>query len=546
MRRIALSLLVLVAVAGLLVVAAWAIDTSQHEGRVPRNVTLAGQGVGGMSRDEVAAVVARLAPRYAGTTVEVDAAGGGFSAAATDLGLVVDEARTVQAALTLDRRGAALTQLREWIGSFVGGRPAPVHVGVDRGAVYRVVATNDTGRTPPTEPSVREEKGRLVAVAGKPGRGIDAARVIEALPAAATRGTPLTLTVERGDVPPRFSLADARRLAAAGEAATDRPLPVTVDGKPASVEPAPLRSWLRTQPADDGLRLVVDAARATAQLGELLPAVGTPPVETRFEVVGDAVQIVPGRAGTGCCGPDAGARVDRAVQARLEGVLGAEPVALPARRVDPKLTAEKAAALGINEQVGTFTTNHKPNQPRVSNIHRIADLVRGQFIEPGGTFSINDFVGKRTVEKGFVVDAVIEEGRFTESVGGGISQFATTAFNAAFFAGLEFAEYQSHSIYISRYPYGREATLSYPHPDLKIRNPSPYGVLIWTSYTDRSITVTLYSTRWAEVAQTAQTTQPRGPCTRVRTERTRRFLDGTTKVDHVSALYRPEEGVNCT
>ncbi len=196
--------------------------------------------------------------------------------------------------------------------------------------------------------------------------------------------------------------------------------------------------------------------------------------------------------------------------------------------------------------MGTFTTSHKPNEPRVTNIHRIADLVRGRVIGPGQTFSVNNVVGRRTVDKGFVVDKVIEDGKFEEEVGGGISQFATTAFNAAFFAGLEFEEYQSHSIYITRYPYGREATLSYPRPDLKIRNPSPHGVLVWPTYTGTSITVTLYSTKWVEASQTGQATEPKPPCTRVRTQRTRRFLaDGATKVDHVVALYRPGEGVNC-
>ena len=39
----------------------------------------------------------------------------------------------------------------------------------------------------------------------------------------------------------------------------------------------------------------------------------------------------------------------------------------------------------------------------------------------------------------------------------------------------DFVEYQAHSIYITRYPYGREATLSYPHPDLRIRNATPNG-----------------------------------------------------------------------
>jgi vancomycin resistance protein YoaR len=173
-------------------------------------------------------------------------------------------------------------------------------------------------------------------------------------------------------------------------------------------------------------------------------------------------------------------------------------------------------------------------------------MLRGTLIQPGKTFSVNDAIGRRTADKGFVAAPVIEEGRFAESIGGGISQFATTLFNAAFEAGLDFGSYQSHSIYISRYPYGREATLSYPAPDLEIENSSPHGVLIWPTYNDTSITVTLYSTKFADVKQTGQSQAPRGNCTRVTTERTRTWLsDGRTTVDKVFATYRPAEGVNC-
>jgi vancomycin resistance protein YoaR len=141
---------------------------------------------------------------------------------------------------------------------------------------------------------------------------------------------------------------------------------------------------------------------------------------------------------------------------------------------------------------------------------------------------------------------VIQEGLFAEDFGGGVSQFATTLFNAAFLAGLEFPEYQSHSIYLTRYPYGREATLNYPHPDLKIRNSTPHGVLIWPTYSSSGITVTLYSTKYWKTSQTGQTKSPSGVCTRVRTERTRvRLSDNVTKKDAVFATYRPEEGVNC-
>ena len=115
-------------------------------------------------------------------------------------------------------------------------------------------------------------------------------------------------------------------------------------------------------------------------------------------------------------------------------------------------------------------------------------------------------------------------------------------FNARSSAGSTIAEYQSHSEYIDRYPYGREATISWPNPDLKIKNTTPYGVLIWTSYTDTSLTVTLYSTRFVTGEQTDQTKTPDGPCTRVSTERTRTYVDGHTAVDHVVGALPARRG----
>ncbi len=46
---------------------------------------------------------------------------------------------------------------------------------------------------------------------------------------------------------------------------------------------------------------------------------------------------------------------------------------------------------------------------------------------------------------------------------------------------------------------GREATLNYPSVDLKIRNDSPHGMVVSTSYTDESITVAIYGTKWVKV-----------------------------------------------
>jgi vancomycin resistance protein YoaR len=90
-------------------------------------------------------------------------------------------------------------------------------------------------------------------------------------------------------------------------------------------------------------------------------------------------------------------------------------------------------------------------------------------------------------------------GEYVEQVGGGVSQFATTLFNAIFFGGYDFTEYKAHSYYIDRYPMGREATVSDPAPDLAFVNDSDAGIYIDTSYTETSITVTFYGNTDVEV-----------------------------------------------
>lgn len=523
--------------------AAWAADARAHEGKVLRRVTLAGRHVGNLPEARLAVVVAEVAAEVPTRQVEVHAPEGGFTTDAEALGVRVSEAATVRAALAVGRTGSAPERIAAWIGSLRGERRAPVRVTVDSDRVFATVASKDPGpRTPPTEPSIAFAKGELSAVAGKPGRGIDARDVIAALPGAATDGRTMVVSVERGEVEPRYPVAAAERLAAEVEREVSEPLAVRAGGTAASVPVATQRSWIASRADDEGLHPTVDRKQALRDLQKLLSDAGEPAVETRFTVEGNAVQIVEGRNGTRCCADEAAAMVEAA----LFGPRPDRALELPMTTRVPDLTVDEARALGVIEPIASFTTKHPGRQPRVSNIHRISDVLRGTLIKPGATFSVNDTVGRRTADKGYVAAPVIEDGKFSESIGGGISQFATTLFNAAFEGGLEFGAYQSHSIYISRYPFGREATLSYPAPDLEIKNPSPHGVLLWPTYTETSITVTLYSTKFAEVRQSGQSVAPRGACKRVSTERTRTFLaDNRTVVDNVHATYRPAEGVNC-
>lgn len=531
-----------VALLGTGIVVAWALTSDGDADEVARNVRLAGHDIGGMTRAELAAVVADVAAQFETGKVRVQAPDGGFTTDIATMGVSLVPADTERSALRVGRTGSVPARVWGWALSFLRPRTAPVRISVETAAVHQAVQSLDPGpREPPKEPTVRYANGAFEAVPGKPGRGIDHREVIDALPEAAAKGLPLVVEVERRELPPRNAVTEAERLAGDAQARVTEAIPVRA-GSARAVVPLPMaRSWVTTALGPFGdLELAIDGAAAVRDVGELMPDAGEPPRETTFEIVGSEVRLVPGEAGTACCAESAVAALEDALFGSGRG-----EIRLPLREVEPERTEDEARQLGIVEQVATFQTEFQAGQPRVKNIHHIADLIRGQIIEPGKSFSVNDFVGRRTTEKGFVSAPVIENGRFSESVGGGISQFATTLFNAAFFAGLEFDEYQSHSIYISRYPYGREATLSYPKPDLKIKNPTPHGVLIWPTYTRSTIRVSLYSTSYVTAEQTGQTEGRRGNCSRVRTERTRTYEDGRQQVDHVFATYRPGEGVNC-
>lgn len=541
--RVVLGLVLVPAVVVVLALGAWALDSRAAEGEAVRNVEVAGRRVGGLDRAQLGATLASIAETYPSAPVTVSTPGGELQATGDELGLALDVEMTRRQVLAVGRGGSAVSRFTSWARSLLDERHAGVTVTLDPARTEAVVAERDpTSPVAPVEPGIEARDGDLVVVPGVPGSGLDPVLVAQGIAAAASSGeVPVSTRATPRPVPPRFDDADAAALVEQGRQLTAEPLVLQAGDTGTQVPGTTMQTWLSAVPAADGLQLRTDPVRAAADVEAFLGDVGAPPTDASFTVEGGRVVVVPGTNGTRCCAPGVGELAVAALLERPEG-----PLAIPLVEAEPARTTAEAAALGIREPVGTFTTSFPAGQSRVQNIHRIADLTRGVVIEPGGSFSVNDHVGRRTEAKGFTTGGVIQNGVFEESVGGGISQFATTLFNAAFVGGLEYDAYQSHSIYISRYPYGREATLSYPEPDLVIENPTPYGVLIWPTYTPSSVTVTLYSTPWARGEQTAQSEAPAGACTRVTTTRTRTFVaDGHTEEDAVYATYRPEEGIDC-
>ena len=207
-----------------------------------------------------------------------------------------------------------------------------------------------------------------------------------------------------------------------------------------------------------------------------------------FVVAGARVSIAPSRPGRDVDPAQLASAITAAAKAghvaRIE--LGAR---------QPDLTTAKAQALGIRQKLTSFTTDMGVSSSnRIHNVHLMADYIDGTLIRPGATFSFNDVVGPRTSERGFLEGQMIIGSLVLPSIGGGVCQTATTLFNDAFELGLPILERTNHNLYLSHYPLGRDATVSWGGPDFKFKNDLKHGILIKTSYTDSTLTFSFYGT----------------------------------------------------
>ena len=558
-RRWILPALLVPVVLLLLVVIAWAVDSSGA--RVGRNVQLAGVDVGGLSEDELTGRVADVADDFRATPVELVVGDKVYETTAAELGLMVDQERTAESTLEVGDSSFVLARPFAWLGSLVSERQAPVQLQVNAEQVAAtVVALEGDTRTPPTEPTVELVDGAFQVVPGVDGTGLDTAEIAERLPGAAEAAIAedleaIRLEVETGPIPPIGTEEAAQQAADRAEALVDEPVEVRTSGGARTISPEQLHSWVELSSHPDGTVVVTFAEPKTAAtLRRAFADVEGHPVNATFTLAGGAPVIRPAQPGVVCCAQGAGATILAALQG------GTRTVELELVEGPASFTTAEAEEYGITQPVGGnhawrsgapttagpgFTTYHDAGGARVTNIHRMADLVRGAVVAPGESFSINDHVGERTAAKGFVAAGAIRDGLHVEEIGGGVSQFATTMFNAAYFAGLPIDESQAHSEYFDRYPRGREATMGFPAPDLQFTNDTPYGIMIWTSYTDTSLTVTLYSTPHARAEQTAIDEGRSGNCAVVTTTRTITDPDGQTRKDQFRATYRPGEGQRC-
>jgi vancomycin resistance protein YoaR len=467
-----------------------ALGAASDDGDAPAGVEVEGVNVSGLSPDEVERAVRYRARQLMAQPIVI------VRDDEPDRPIRVAR-RSVGARPQIDRAVAEALEPRSLGGRVLGGLGVAPTREVDIGFTVRQARVNAlVDRVagdlddPPVPARLRVTKDDIVVVPGKGGFGIDEFALRDEI--AAMPEEPIH--VEVGPQPPPVSEEAA---AAAREVAlrvVARPVEVEFQGRGVPIEPSVLRSALRFAPDPPDLEVRLDQGTLYDRIASAYSTREQPARDASWRLNGATATLLPSRVGR---------RLDmEAIAASIVDDPGTPAVRARFEVSQPELTTDEARALNITELVSEFSTPYNCCEPRVGNIQRAAKTLDGWVIRPGWTFSLNDALGPRTTDHGYVEAPQILGGKLEDGVGGGVSQVSTTLYNTAFFAGMEIIDHTPHQFWISRYPEGREATLSYGGPDLVFRNDWDAGVLIDAVAGDNAVTIRFYSSKLGRRVET--------------------------------------------
>ncbi|MEU4423836.1 VanW family protein [Actinoplanes sp. NPDC024001] len=463
--------------------------TWAFQGEVPRGVSVLGVDLGGLSRAEASSALrAHLAAdqKLAGPVqVAIDGTGKTAAVKPADVGLVVDVEATVDAA---ERGRPAL----------FGGREVEPVVAVDPDLLDAALRKS-AGKfgTTMRKPAVVFDGVTPRAVHPEPGRDLDPARSAEALRTGWLGGG--TVTVPLVEVHPVTTAAEVDELVeTVARPAVSAPVTLTSERGTLSIPPAAIaKSLVLTADKAGKIEPRIDDKKLRAAVAPQLAKLEVAARDARFTFAAGKPKIVAGTDGAALDLAAAAPQLLTALKSTSDRTVEAALT-----KSAPKLTTAELEKLGVKEKVSSFTTKFTGGlgSSRSQNIVQAAKQVRGALVLPGKTFSLNKHTGERSYKQGYKDAPVILNGKLVPGVGGGVSQFTTTLFNATYYAGLEDVEHKPHSYYFDRYPAVIESTIFYPDLDFRFKNDSPHGVLIDTAWTSNSITVSVWSTKvWDKV-----------------------------------------------
>ena len=149
----------------------------------------------------------------------------------------------------------------------------------------------------------------------------------------------------------------------------------------------------------------------------------------------------------------------------------APAVAVPAEAdIAPLSEPVSPRSAAFPEILASVQTKQNTNENRISNLQVLCQALNGIVLEPGQVLSFNEAVGERSAENGYKAAPGYSGNGTPDMMGGGTNQGASMLYSCALLAELEIVE-RTNGEYLPVFlDPGMDAAVSWPVPDLKLRN----------------------------------------------------------------------------
>jgi len=461
-----------------------AADYWLNSGNVHRGVEVGNVSLGGMDPAEARQVVRE---RAMGPLQEVEFSGPErFSRSAEELGVNFHVNATVDKAYAVGREGNVAQRLGERLRAAFPGITIDPNIDY-RSEKVRTEVEEIAGQVnaPPKDATVKVVGSEVEVGESHEGYKLDIDRTMASVDQAIDG---MTGQAElRGEVlGPQITTAEAETAAEKAQGAVAQQLVFEHEDKNWTVSPADVGTSLDVTPKDGGISVTLNRDRMSDRLAAVYSDLTVQPKNASYDFDdGGNVVVVPGREGRSI-------EWENLIDSVENNIFEGKREYQVNTNVDkPKYTTAGLEAKKPTDLLGSYKTNYTATTDqgaeRVANLEIAANAVSGQFVAPGDTFSILDYVTDLNYEQAHVIVDGAEE----TADGGGLCQVTSTLYNAALYAGMEVIERHPHA---SQLPYirpGMDATVWYGDTtteaddlDMKFRNTSEGYVLIQESVSD--------------------------------------------------------------
>jgi len=507
--------------------------------RIPAGTTVEGVDVGTLSEASARSVLADKLTDLASAPVQVELDGEQARLTPAESGLAFDLDDTVAgvASVSFDPRDM-------WARLTGDGRQVELTTSIDTEALEAAVeSTNETLSREPVQATVVLSRGQVKTTLPEDGVLVDAAKTAEDIASGWPQET--SVTAQSTTVAAAFTAEEVEAFV------TDVAKPALADSividvdTTVTISPNQLSRLLSVQGAGgeesdgeesafgEGLALIMDPEGAADIVAGALVDVEQPAKDATVRLAdNNKPKIVKAKVGKEVNEPGVVLALAEIVQADLsvapdEGTDsggddaastsgsdasdvtaapdGQGPVTIDGRtitvetvEVQPDVTDKDAKKWKVDKVMADFSTEFPTgadNVGRTENIRVGLTYVNGTVVMPGDQFSLADTLAPISRDRGYVDAGVIVSGRLVKGIGGGLSQVSTAVLNTAWFSGVQLDAFQPHQYYISRYPAGREATISVGSIDNVWTNDTTSPIIVRTYIEGNSIVMKFYGDR---------------------------------------------------